>query len=64
MGGFLARALGQRLALLAVISVVAHAVILLAPGCASFDQYRSFEERGEDFRRSVARLAAGGDTRA
>jgi peptide/nickel transport system permease protein len=32
MGGFLARALGQRLALLAVISVVAHAVILLAPG--------------------------------
>jgi peptide/nickel transport system permease protein len=32
MGGFLARALGQRLALLVVISVVAHAVILLAPG--------------------------------
>jgi peptide/nickel transport system permease protein len=32
MAGFLARALGQRLALLAVISVVAHAVILLAPG--------------------------------
>lgn len=32
MGGFLARALGQRLALLLVISVISHAVILLAPG--------------------------------
>ena len=32
MGRFLARALGQRLMLLVVISVVSHAVILLAPG--------------------------------
>jgi peptide/nickel transport system permease protein len=32
MGTFLARALAQRLALLAVISVVAHAVVHLAPG--------------------------------
>lgn len=28
-------------------------VVLLAPACASFDWYRSFEARGEDFRRQV-----------
>ena len=31
-------------------------VVLLAPACASFDQYRSFEERGEHFRKLVEEM--------
>lgn len=31
-------------------------VILLSPGCASFDAYESFEERGSHFRKIFARL--------
>jgi UDP-N-acetylmuramoylalanine--D-glutamate ligase len=31
-------------------------VVLLAPACASFDWYRSFEERGAAFKAAVARL--------
>jgi len=30
------------------------ATVLLAPACASFDQYRRFELRGDDFRRAVS----------
>jgi UDP-N-acetylmuramoylalanine--D-glutamate ligase len=33
-------------------------VVLLAPACASFDQYRDFEERGEHFMALARSLGA------
>ena len=38
----------------------AGAVVLLSPACTSYDAYENFEERGEEFRRIVRRLASKG----
>jgi UDP-N-acetylmuramoylalanine--D-glutamate ligase len=35
-------------------------VVLLAPACASFDMFDSFEHRGKAFKEEVARLKAAG----
>jgi UDP-N-acetylmuramoylalanine--D-glutamate ligase len=50
----------------AVTAALDHAkpgdTVLLAPACASFDQYENFEHRGREFKEIVARLAAENTT--
>ena len=31
-------------------------VVLLSPGCASFDMYDNYAQRGDDFRKAVNKL--------
>jgi UDP-N-acetylmuramoylalanine--D-glutamate ligase len=52
-----ARADGDLASALAAIEAERGDVVLLAPACASYDQYRDFEQRGEDFRRLVQNLS-------
>jgi UDP-N-acetylmuramoylalanine--D-glutamate ligase len=40
----------------AVTETLAGGIVLLSPGCASFDQYNNFEERGAHFKKLVADL--------
>jgi UDP-N-acetylmuramoylalanine--D-glutamate ligase len=40
-----------------------HPVVLLSPACASFDQFKSYEDRGDQFRKYVTALQAASPAR-
>jgi len=40
----------------AIAAPAAHSVVLLSPACASYDQFKDFEQRGDAFRDAVAKL--------
>jgi UDP-N-acetylmuramoylalanine--D-glutamate ligase len=54
-----ARSMDEAVAQAAELAVPGDAV-LLSPGCASFDWYGSYGERGDDFARAVAEHTGGG----
>ena len=49
---------GDLASALAAIEAEPGDVVLLAPASASYDQFRDFEARGEEFRRLVQNLSA------
>jgi UDP-N-acetylmuramoylalanine--D-glutamate ligase len=46
---------------LAAAAAQAGDAVLLSPGCASFDWYGSYGERGDDFARAVRALIGAGE---
>jgi UDP-N-acetylmuramoylalanine--D-glutamate ligase len=48
----------------AAASALSAPVVLLSPACASYDQFKDFEQRGDNFRGLVAKLSHGSTSRA